>query len=193
MRRRATNSKRNGFTIVEILVVLVVVAILAMITIVSYNRVQQRAANSQTANNAALYQKLLSTYKVNSGGYPTTATSVCLGTDYTADRCWLANVNESTAFMTQLESVAGKKLPSSNYGVFLKGMMFTPASLGNKLDGVNTDFLAYIITGNTTERCPYGPVATLSSGQLFTSARPTNDQTVAPNSSGDIQCWVALP
>lgn len=185
--------KKHGFTIVELLVVIVVIAILALITLYAYANVQQRAANAQTSNNAATYQKILSTYKVNSGSYPTIATSVCLGTEYTADKCWLANVNENAAFMTELENLAGKKLPSSNYGTFLKGMMFTPASLGNKLDGVNTDFIAYIVSGDTSVECPYGPVATLSSGQLFTSAKPTNNQTVGPNSGGDIQCWVALP
>ncbi len=193
MRPIANTSRRDGFTIVELIIVIIVIAIIATITIVAYRDVQQRAANSQIANNVALYQKVLTTQKVNTGRYPTATVPVCLGTDYTANKCWLANMDENAAFMTQLETLAGKKLPSSNYGASLKGMMFTPAVHGNKLDGVDTNFIAYIISGNTSVRCPVGPVVTFSSGQLFTSARPANDQTVGPNSGGDIQCWIALP
>lgn len=185
--------KKNGFTIVEIIIVIVVIAILAMITLIAYTNAQQRSANAQVASNVTQYQKLLTAYLANTGSYPVTATSTCLGTDYPSDKCWLANINENAAFMTELETLAGTKLPSSLYGTYLKGMIFTPASLGNKLDGVNTDFLAYVITGDSSVKCPVGPVATLSSGQLFTSSRPANDQTVAPNSGGDIQCWIALP
>jgi prepilin-type N-terminal cleavage/methylation domain-containing protein len=193
MRRWHNTGKQRGFTIVEISIVILVIGILAMIVLVSYGKLQQRSINTQIASNVSLYQKLLTTYKANNGKYPVTGTSTCLGTEYTGDKCWLANVSENTAFMADLETLAGKKLPSSDNGVYLKGIMFTPASAGNKLDGVNTNFLAYIVSGDTSVPCPVGPVATFQSGQLFTSARPTNDQSVGPNSGGDIQCWIALP
>lgn len=41
------SNKPRGFTIVELLIVIVIIAILAAITIVSYNGIQQRAADSK--------------------------------------------------------------------------------------------------------------------------------------------------
>lgn len=40
--------RREGFTIVELLIVIVVIAILAAISIVSYTGIQQRANNTVT-------------------------------------------------------------------------------------------------------------------------------------------------
>ena len=60
---------RNGFTIVELLIVVVVIAILAAITIVSYNGITQRAKTSkslstaeQVRSKATLWNSLLDTY-----------------------------------------------------------------------------------------------------------------------------------
>jgi len=50
-------TKSQGFTIVELLIVVVVIAILAAITIVSYNGITSRANSSAAAANAATVQK----------------------------------------------------------------------------------------------------------------------------------------
>jgi prepilin-type N-terminal cleavage/methylation domain-containing protein len=185
--------RTKGFTVTELAIVISVIGVLAVILITSYRGVQQRALNSQVGANASMYIKLLTSYYASNRSYPTIASSVCLGTDYPSDKCWLANVNENAAFMAQLQTYAGgSTLPTATAGVYLTGIMFTPASYGNKLDGVNTNFVAYIVSGANTQ-CPVGPVATFQSGQLFSSAAPTSGQSVAANSSGDVQCWVALP
>ena len=185
--------RTHGFTIAELAIVIGVIGLLVTISVVGYRGMQQRALNSQVGANVAMYTKLLTAYYASNRSYPTTATSVCLGTDYAGDKCWLANVDENAAFMAQLQTYAGgQALPSASAGVFLKGIMFTPAALGNKLDGVNTNFIAYIISGSSAQ-CPVGPLATFQSGQLFSSTAPANGQSVAPNGSGDVQCWVPLP
>jgi prepilin-type N-terminal cleavage/methylation domain-containing protein len=48
--------KHNGFTIVELLIVIVVIGILAAITIVSYNGVQTRAANARTSSDMRSFE-----------------------------------------------------------------------------------------------------------------------------------------
>ena len=50
-------TSKQGFTIVELLIVIVVIAILAAITIVAYNGIQNRAKASSAQELAAQIQK----------------------------------------------------------------------------------------------------------------------------------------
>ena len=65
--------QKNGFTIVELLIVIVVIAILAAITIVSYNGIQNRAKISIAQNNLTEISKQLEVYKVDNGVYPSSS------------------------------------------------------------------------------------------------------------------------
>lgn len=60
----------QGFTIVELLIVIVVIAILASITIVAFNGIQQRARDSQRLSDASTIMKALEVYKAANGTYP---------------------------------------------------------------------------------------------------------------------------
>lgn len=63
-------TSKNGFTIVELLVVIVVIAILAAITIVSYNGIQARAlANSYEVTAQSIIKKAEILYQ-QTGAYP---------------------------------------------------------------------------------------------------------------------------
>ena len=64
-------AKNQGFTIVELLIVVVVIAILAAITIVSYNGITNRANASAAASTAATLQKKAELYQADVGSYPT--------------------------------------------------------------------------------------------------------------------------
>jgi prepilin-type N-terminal cleavage/methylation domain-containing protein len=190
---RSTSHRASGFTVVETLIVIVVIAILARITVVAYTGVQQRSRNAQVATSVATYRKVLTLYKLNNGAYPTHGTTtVCLGTEYVGDNCWAGSTPEDATFMAPLQSISGSTLPSSNVGTGLKGITYTPAANGNQLDGVNTNWIAYIVVGSSS-KCPVGPVATYVSGQSFSSTAPASGQSVAPNAQGDVQCWLALP
>lgn len=72
----ATRRRRQGFTIVELLIVIVVIAILAAITIVAYNGIQNRAkaTSAQTAA-AQAAKKVLSYMAINSDQAPPDLTS----------------------------------------------------------------------------------------------------------------------
>ena len=61
--------KRNGFTIVELLIVIVVIAILAAVSIVAYNGVQQRARDSNRKSDLSVIAKALQMYNIDNGNY----------------------------------------------------------------------------------------------------------------------------
>ncbi len=61
---------KNGFTIVELLIVIVVIGILAAIIVVSYNGTQNRANDSRRLSDMKSIQQSLETYKTLNGSYP---------------------------------------------------------------------------------------------------------------------------
>lgn len=58
---------RQGFTIVELLIVIVVIAILAAITVVAYNGIQTRANNAKRDSDVTLYAKAIYAARINDG------------------------------------------------------------------------------------------------------------------------------
>lgn len=81
-------AKRNhqGFTIIELLIVIVIIAVLAVISVVAYNGIQQRARNSQIEDAVRIYQKALVNYAIDNHSYPTDYT--CLGANYPNNQCF---------------------------------------------------------------------------------------------------------
>lgn len=74
---------QNGFTIVELLIVIVVIGILAAITIVSYNGITARANTNSAKANATAFLKKAELYAADSGNnrYPITAAEVQTAAD----------------------------------------------------------------------------------------------------------------
>lgn len=77
MLRRRT----EGFTIVELLIVIVVIGILAAITVVAFNGIQSRAHNTAARQDMAAIAKKMQLYKVDSSSdsYPTSGQFLRLG------------------------------------------------------------------------------------------------------------------
>ncbi|MEP7204911.1 MAG: prepilin-type N-terminal cleavage/methylation domain-containing protein [Candidatus Saccharibacteria bacterium] len=69
------SSRRSGFTIVEMLVVIVVIAILAAVTIVSYNGAQQKALSASLISDLSSAATKLQLYQVDNSAYPTAINS----------------------------------------------------------------------------------------------------------------------
>ena len=63
-------ANNQGFTIVELLIVVVVIAILAAITIVSYNGITSRANASSAASNVETVQKIAEGFNADGSRYP---------------------------------------------------------------------------------------------------------------------------
>lgn len=62
-------TKRVGFTIVELLIVIVVIAILATISVVAYNGVQARSRDSIRKQDLATLAKVTKLYAIDKGDY----------------------------------------------------------------------------------------------------------------------------
>lgn len=113
------SKQQTGFTIVELLIVIVVIGILAAITIVAFNGIQQRAANTKTISAAAAWVKGIQLYYNDKGQYPSVSRA-CLGTGYptgfsgtgtTQCRTSASDVENAT-LNTELAPYMGNSLPS---------------------------------------------------------------------------------
>lgn len=65
-----TQHQRQGFTIVELLIVVVVIAILATVTVVAFRGVQERAKNTATLAAAKQTLRQIAAYRTLTGEYP---------------------------------------------------------------------------------------------------------------------------
>lgn len=93
-----TKVNNQGFTIVELLIVVVVIAILAAITIVSYNGITNRANASAADSLVASWRKKVELYQGEIGRYPRLASQLNDATKayYITDSSLTANANPTS-------------------------------------------------------------------------------------------------
>lgn len=103
----------QGFTIVELLIVIVVIAILAALVISSYNGVQIKARNTKTVAAVEAWAKAIHLYHADTDNWPVFWS--CLGDTTTYDgngQCWNATTwTVQTSFLTAMRSYLGGSFP----------------------------------------------------------------------------------
>lgn len=72
-------TQKQGFTIVELLIVIVVIGILAAITVVAFNGVQGRAKMTAVTTDLVNTSKKIQLYNADNGSYPTNAQAQMTG------------------------------------------------------------------------------------------------------------------
>ncbi len=81
---RVKLKKNQGFTIVELLIVIVVIGILAALVIVQFTNVQARARDAERKSDIRALQSKVAEYYALNGYYPTALTQI---TNLPADAC----------------------------------------------------------------------------------------------------------
>ena len=194
-------ARNNGFTIVELLIVIVVIAILAAISIVAYNGIQNRAEASKTVSAIQAYKKALSLYKIDNNLYPTTG-AMCLGEEYppfsgqTVPACRnsgsIIGVAGNAAARDLLKPYLGGQLPMPSIKTITSGSSdfvgghFYGSGYNYTLDGNPVVTIEYYIRGNT---CPVGPVYS-ATPPSFTSPSVARSATL---NTEDSRCFLLLP
>lgn len=194
-------TSRNGFTIVELLIVIVVIAILAAISIVAYNGVQIRAESTKTVKAIEAYKKALLLYKTDNGVYPAIG-AMCLGDQYAVftggatPACRYSTsqiaVTNNTAARNSLRVYMNNALPMPSVdflhdgtGREYVGAHFYGSSYSYKLDGNPVITIEYYIKSDT---CPVGPVYA-STPPNFVSPSVSRSEALSDGS----RCFLLLP
>ena len=99
-------SNNQGFTIVELLIVVVVIAILAAITIVSYNGITNRANASAAKSTASSVQKKVELYQADKGRYPISIGELSGASD--SDEAWYLTNGQLTPSGAAIAADSGK-------------------------------------------------------------------------------------
>ena len=176
---------QQGFTLVELLIVIVIIAILASITVVAYNGIQDKAKNAALLSAFDATEKALRIYAIQNGSYPqptdiaTPGTNyVCVGTGYQAianfpnagngqPSCFLSSGSvvaaSSSQFNTALQSVLGTQPNVSNIiasglpsSYAFRGMMYWGWTAPNSDNPLGSAYLTYIVGGKTQQACGRG-------------------------------------
>ena len=158
--------KANGFTLVELLIVIVIIAVLATITVVAYNGIQQRAEYSKLSAGLHAYEQASQLYRVDHGVFPHTAGYLygCLGRledypatpDFQQGQCGLTggamgsvnnDINTQLApYLTPIPNMGGLPIITYNNGSKYRGVYYE----GNE----GYFYYEYGMPNGST--CPYG-------------------------------------
>ena len=150
-------TKNQGFTIVELLIVVVVIAILAAITIISYAGITARANESAVKLQASNFQKKAEAYNAEKGNYPV-ATSDLSGSSnsyYWADTTNVTYGASPTTTNLPNDSSVTKRLLVQKCGASTQAAITSSNITGLKINfyNPNKSSLDSVTVGDTTT-CP---------------------------------------
>lgn len=136
----------NGFTIIELLVVIVVIAILVAITIVAYNGIQNRTLDTRRESDMVTIKKALLAYSAVHGGVPvvhTYSTGTGFGGwDVSVHSSWLSFLRPTNGNMpTDPQNIVASSVDSGSAGNYLYRYYCYPAGNVNAY----TDTAAVVI------------------------------------------------
>jgi len=109
---------RNGFTIVELLIVIVVIGVLASVTVVAFNGVQKKAYVTTVNDGGIKISKVLAAYYVANGAFPTTGIRPCIGEienypaqdNFAAGECSISSTPPYSSGLSEINDTAMTQL-----------------------------------------------------------------------------------
>ena len=189
---------KNGFTIVELLIVIVVIAILAAITLVTYNGIQTNASNSALKSAASQSLKLLTSYVSAENAYPPFTPIGTVYSDFICltveSGCYTNATSKSGDPLLTAALLKVGKLPGTVYrtGSDRYGVMFHYHS-SRTVNGVSQPAaIVYYLQGRNQDCGVSGVIEDVAATNLIQTVSSTNKY-----SNGDAQgktvCYITIP
>lgn len=180
-------TKKSGFTIVELLIVIVVIAILAAISIVAYQGIQQRANNTATISAVNQTLRAIQAYVGSNGSYPlTVGGTICVTT---TSGCYggAGAFPSNSTFNTNMSGIGTlpKSVPmsgSSRYGISYD------YDAGRTLSGQSRPAMLLYYLQGTYQQC--GMPVTNSWGPAMSIA--SSGYTTGDTGDGKTSCIVSI-
>jgi prepilin-type N-terminal cleavage/methylation domain-containing protein len=147
--------KTNGFTIVELLIVIVVIAILASISVVAYSGITNKAKTSKRDNDIATYTRAIMTARTNDDKMLKDIT----GSTWSAGSCAVSSGNTG--------NVEPRDLPKTHicWTRYYDNLTKIAAAANTNLDGLRDGDPRgnpYILDENEGEACSQDLIATFT-------------------------------
>lgn len=131
----------QGFTVIELLIVIGVIGILAIITVVSYNGIRERSYNTKILDGVQQYADAIDMYKTMHGHYPATSGETngdylgmaCVGTGYPNNTCGTVSgktIIDDPAFNDAMATVIGSAPSIGSDAIQVQGESFVGAVYG---------------------------------------------------------------
>jgi prepilin-type N-terminal cleavage/methylation domain-containing protein len=159
----------QGFTIVELLIVIVIIAILAAITIIAYNAIQTRAINSKRDGDISNYAKAMRMARINTG----------LSLRYITNSTWSSGSCTSSTYNTTLEEPRNLPKTHACWTRYYDNINKISAAAGVNLESLKAGDARgnpYIIDENQDET---GPCATERIYTFNGNGTPANTEYMA--------------
>jgi prepilin-type N-terminal cleavage/methylation domain-containing protein len=193
--------RQQGFTIVELLLVIVVIGILAAITVVAYKGVQQRAKVSVMSSDLSSAARAFELYKFDNGSYPTdmpanikTSKGVVLSaTNTTGDTfCINAYYPSDPSVLVSWDSKNGLQQGTLCDGAAIGGPAGGSVPLAARGTNLMPDFSHWTLTGTATYNTSTGELTLGTSGSAR-SPLVRVDHPVGIKTGGDMYATTASP
>ena len=146
------NKKAQGFTIVELLIVIVVIAILAAISIAAYTNIQDRAKNTAAISAAKKMIHAINMYIAETGEYPSTSnSSSCLTI---AQACtWATPITGGSELRTKLTKYSSlpDSIPDTSSATFA-GIIYHYNNT-RKFNAVSRPVIVLYVLNGANQKC----------------------------------------
>lgn len=182
-------TKKSGFTIVELLIVVVVIAILAAISIVAYTNIQSRAVNSSILATAGQTVGLLRSYIAVNDAYPLTSGDACLVSGASSCTAGGSARNRSTTLDANLRTIGNIPEPMPDARPEYNGIVYSYAASGREMDDTPLHAIVIFSLVGTQQQCGSSSTVLTGSWNDWT----TSTSGYSTTGGGYTVCIIAIP